>query len=274
MSKVIRKLYVVPATSEWVGEVSPAENSSIPEILLNEVFYDGDLSDIVYSQQESESDLVDLIKSKYFTAAQYIRPVLRDEFADFTTKAELIAKMLESVQAMRQFRASFDDDSNLPYPDTYSRLMNFGDSSILPGFIPYRDTELVIRRNDYDSVDSAIQSVIGALSDYGRTTQSDLTKLQASIVPISPSRSSETSNSMFPGDLFKLLVKGGSGVISKVLSGVSRFGQSNDIYKVTGVTPTTVGQTVSDGKSSITININITLPSNVTDSSTGEEEEV
>ena len=273
MSTVIRKLYILPDASEWVGEISKTESSDIPEVMLNEVFYDGDLSDVVYSQQQSESDILDLLSSKYFSTAQYVRPVLRDEYLDFPTKSELLEKLLNSVQAMRNFRDDFSDNSELPYPDTYSRLMNLGDSSVLPGFIPYRDTELVIRKNDYDSVDSALQAAIGVLSSYSKSNNNQLNKLQASIIPISQARSQE-NNTMYPGDLFKLLVKGGSGMISKVLSGVSRFSNSNDIYKVTAVTPTTAEQSISDGKASITININVTLPANVTNSSTGEEEEV
>lgn len=274
MTKIIRKLYVEPETTEWVGQITPQVTSSVPEIFIQEIMFDGDITDIAYDDELSDDDILDLLEERYFSDPVYVRPSFIADLEEIQDKVELLSKLQATVNSLKQFRQEFSDNSGIQNSDTYSRFFNFGESSVLPGFIPYRDSSLVIRRKDYDSVDSAMEAAIGVLGNYSSSRPESFPKLTATVVPLSKSRDQINTTTMFPGDIFKLLLKGGAGLVSKALTGISKYTSAPNVYKVTGTTPTTAEQTLSDGNTTVTININITLPSNSTDPVNGEEEEV
>jgi hypothetical protein len=269
MNKVIRRLYVDPETNNWVGRLDPLEESSFPEVVLREIMFDGDVSDIAYSDADTSDELNSLILSKYFSDSPFVMPLTRVDRPNYMTKQDLITSILSNVMAMRDFRDSFEDSANNDDSARYSRLFNMGISNLSPGFIPYRDTSLSVVGTDYDSIDSAITAVTGLASNYGKVSQSLGNTLSAKVVPLSPERS---ENAFFPGDLLKLLISGGSGVLSRIISGITPINNTSDIYRVNSQSAGTFQQTLKDTGTSITININVTLPNNITNEDGSEEE--
>jgi hypothetical protein len=270
MNKIIRRLYVDPDTSNWVGKVDPVDETSFPEVVLREILFDGDVSDIAYSDAESDEELNSLVLSKYFADSPFVMPLTREDRPKYIAKQDLMQAILNNILAMRSFRDSFESSAEYDDSKKYSRLFNTGLSNLSPGFIPYRDTSLSVLSTDYDTVDSAITAITGLASNYGRVAPNSSTMLSAKIVPLSPER---PGNSFFPGDLFKMLIRGGSGTLSKVISGILPIDSTSDIYRVASQSSGTLQQSLKDSGTSITININVTMPNNVTNQN-GEEEEV
>lgn len=277
--KYTRKLFFNPATGEWTTEVIKQNDyPELPYISQRELDFDGNLEDIIADESSgSDQDIIDLLEAKYSDKKQSSRLLDDADRGSLGSITDILQGLMAKVRESRDFRDDFSNAAlaaatsaglslNPPhnYVDSgtdYAKLFDLGSSSILPALLPYRDTSLSFRRNSFDQVNNMLLGAERLMSDLDKVYTSNRSNpLTVSIIPLSPPRGTDTT-AMFPGDLFKTLVAGGAGSITRTSTqGINRVGLDPNIYKVVSTLAGQLSHQVSDGKSTINININVQLP--------------
>jgi hypothetical protein len=286
--RYIRKLFFNPQTANWESEISSSPGySELPPISLKEIDVLDQFEALLNNSDSEDTDVINNeLEALLATPRTTLRPLVGNEVHSYKDITQVIETLANRILESREYRNTFNSSANsaatqqgesLDPPHeyynsgtNYGRLFDLGNSSFLPGLLPYRDTGLLFRSNTFDEADNMLKAGTKILQSFSDNYSNNFLPLQASILRLSPLRS-ESQAMMYPGDMFKLMLSGGNGAIITKPSGLQELGSNNNLFKVITTTAQNIAQQVSDGRSTINININVQLPPGY--SASGENEE-
>ena len=272
MTTVTKKLYL-DSDGTWKTSIDQTGDSSI-EAFLNSIDYDADLKDLLADQGTTLSDeeYADSLNTSYFATPSFVRPLVRSELSKYPTKQDLIDTMLADLKALQQIRnAEVATEPN--NESVFSNLPLIASSSTRPGLQMFRVSNMAHSTPNFEAADDTLESSLAALkSIYKAFNNSSTNPLSARLIRLSKPRSDLDAGITYPGDLVRLVSSGGVGLPTYTTPRMSRVNPLLDIFKVvsslTGVSPNTVTDTLGNN---VTVNINIQLPANYSQSGTDEE---
>ncbi len=273
MSSITKKMFYNEETGQW--EVSVEQNDSDLEAYLNSLEYDGDLSSLLADRgtTDTEEQAQAKVLSRFFEQDTFQRPVLRSEVNNYPTKQQVVDNLVQDLLATQQEynrKVTLADGND---SEVFSNLPTIVNTSVTPGFKFYTTPNMSRSFNSFEDAENSLLSAVQSIKSMRMFANPEYSPLGVKVVRVSKPRSSIDNSIVYPGDLFRLLASGGVGNITHASSNsISKLNPLLDIFKVVSNAAGQVAHSVSDSAgNNVTVNINITLPPNYSESGSGED---
>jgi hypothetical protein len=274
MSSITKKMFYNEETGQW--EVSIDQNDSDLEAYLNSLEYDGDLSGLLADRgtTDTEEQAADKVSNSILSSVSYQRPILKSESSRYQTKQELIEDLVQDLILTQQEynrKVTLADELN---SEVFANLPTIVNTSVKPGVKFFTTPNMSTVRNSFEDAENSLLSSIQGIKALGMFSNPEYSPLAVKVVRVSKPRSYLDNSVVYPGDLIRLLTTGGVGSITHSnSSGISKLNPLLDIFKIVSSAAGQVNHSVSDSAgNNVTVNINITLPTNYSQS--GSEEDI
>jgi hypothetical protein len=272
MTTVTKKLYL-DSDGTWKTSLDQSGEQDI-EAFLNSIDYDADLKDLLADQGNTSTDeeYSNSLDSAYFSSPSFVRPLLKSELSRYPTKQNLLDNMLSDLKELQQIRNSqvARDPNNTTI---FANMPLLAQSSVSPGLKTFRVSNMAHTTPSFEAADDTLEASLAAIKSIFRqfnNTASD--PISARLVRLSKPRSDLDAGITYPGDLVRLVASGGSGLPTFTTPRMSRINPLLDIFKVISAVTGQSQNTVTDALgNNVTVNINIQLPANYSQSGTDEE---
>jgi hypothetical protein len=272
MTTVNKKLYL-NSDGTWKTSLDQSGEQDI-EAFLNSIDYDADLKDLLADQGTTSTDeeYANSLDTAYFDNPSFVRPLVRSELSKYPTKQSLLDSMVGDLKELQQIRNA--QVVRGPNSTTiFSNLPLLSQSSVSPGLKVFRVSNMSHTTPNFEAADDTLESSLATIkSIFNQFNNTDTNPLSARLVRLSKPRSDLDAGVTYPGDLLRLVASGGSGLPSFTTPRMSRVNPLLDIFKVISAVTGQSQNTVTDGLgNNVTVNINIQLPPNYSQSGTDEE---
>lgn len=274
MSSITKRLFYNEETGKWQASVE--QNDSDLEAYLNSVEYDGDLSSLLADRgtTDTEEEAQSKVTAKFFGSSNFSRPVLRSEVNNYPTKQQIVNSLVQDLLATQQ---EYNRKVTLPdgnSSEVFSNLPAIVDTSVAPGIKFYTSPGMSSSFSSFENAENSLLSAVQSIKSMSMFSNPEYSPLAVKIVRVSKPRSTLDNSVVYPGDLIRILTTGGVGNISHSSSqAISKLNPLLDIFKVISNVAGQSAHSVSDSAgNNVTININVTLPSNYSES--GSEEDI
>lgn len=274
MSSITKKMFYNEETGQW--EVSVEQNDSDLESYLNSLEYDGDLSSLLADRgtTDTEEEAIDKISNSIFSNVAYQRPILKSEISRYPTKQELMDDLVQDLLSTQQEynrKVTLADELS---SEIFSNLPTIVNTSVKPGVKFFTTPNMSTINNSFEEAENSLLSSVQGIKAMRMFSNPEYSPLAVKVVRVSKPRSSIDNSVVYPGDLIRLLTTGGVGSVThSSSSGISKLNPLLDIFKIVSNAAGQVSHAVSDSAgNNVTVNINITLPANYSQS--GSEEDI